>query len=83
MKNNKQKPNQEFLFGKLNYRLLFLSISVVIIGFLLMIGGGNDDPNVFDPDKVYSFRTITLAPIVVLIGYIIGIFAIFAKGKNE
>jgi len=70
-----------FAFGKENYQLLVLGLIVIIVGFLLMIGGGSDDPNVFSED-IFSFRRMTLAPILILAGYIIEIFAIMKKPKD-
>lgn len=67
-----------FAFGKQNYRLLFIGLALIFVGFLLMIGGGSDDPNVFS-DKIFNFRRLTLAPILVLAGYVIEIFAIMKK----
>lgn len=70
-----------FAFGKENYMLLIIGLVVIIIGFLLMIGGGSDDPAVFSED-IFSFRRMTLAPILVLAGYIIEIYAIMKKPKD-
>jgi hypothetical protein len=70
-----------FAFGKENYRLLLIGLVVILLGFLLMIGGGSDDPNVFSED-IFSFRRMTLAPILVLAGYIIEIYAIMKKPKD-
>jgi len=70
-----------FAFGKENYRLLIIGLVVILVGFLLMIGGGSDDPAVFSED-IFSFRRMTLAPILVLAGYIIEIFAIMKKPKD-
>ncbi len=70
-----------FAFGKENYRLLLIGLVVILIGFLLMIGGGSDDPNVFSED-IFSFRRMTLAPILVLAGYIIEIYAIMKKPRD-
>ncbi len=70
-----------FAFGKENYKLLFIGLAFIVAGFLLMIGGGSDDPNVFS-DKIFDFRRLTLAPILVLTGYIIEIFAIMKKPKD-
>jgi hypothetical protein len=75
------KKISEFAFGKENYRLLFIGLAFITVGFLLMIGGGSDDPNVFSPD-IFDFRHITLAPILVLTGYVIEIFAIMKKPKE-
>lgn len=70
-----------FAFDKKNYKLLLIGLGFIIIGFLLMIGGGSDDPNVFS-DRIFSFRRMTLAPILILIGYVIEIFAIMKKPKE-
>ena len=78
MKNNEQKP--DFLFEKVNYKILLIGIAVIALGFILMSGGGSDNPNVFNED-VFSFRRIRLAPTVVLIGFGITIYSIFKKSK--
>ncbi|MEY2922124.1 MAG: hypothetical protein RL108_746 [Bacteroidota bacterium] len=78
MKNNEQKP--DFLFDKVNYKVLLIGIAVIAIGFILMSGGGSDDPKVFNED-VFSFRRIRLAPTMVLIGFGITIYSIFKKAK--
>lgn len=70
-----------FPLGKKNILLLGAGIIVIIIGFLLMQGGGSDDPNEFNPE-IFSFRRITLAPIVVLLGFTINIIAIMKKFKD-
>ena len=70
-----------FAFGKENYRLLLIGLVVILVGFLLMIGGGSDDPNVFSED-IFSFRRMTLAPILVLAGYAIEIYAIMKKPRD-
>jgi hypothetical protein len=71
-----------FAFGKENYRLMLIGVVIIIIGFLLMIGGGSEDPNVFNPE-MFDFRRITLAPVVVLIGFAFEIYAIMKKPKGE
>jgi hypothetical protein len=76
MKNNEQQP--DFLFEKVNYKILLIGIAVIALGFILMSGGGSDDPKVFNED-VFSFRRIRLAPTVVLIGFGITIYSIFKK----
>ena len=75
------KAVSEFAFGKENYRLLFIGLAFIIVGFLVMIGGGSKDPNVFNP-HIFDFQHITLAPILVLTGYVIEIFAIMKKPKE-
>ncbi|MDG2433376.1 DUF3098 domain-containing protein [Flavobacterium sp.] len=79
MKNNEQK--QEFLFGKNNYTILLIGIGVIVLGFILMSGGGSDDPAVFSED-IFNFRRIRLAPTTVLIGFGITIYAILKSPKK-
>lgn len=73
--------SSEFAFGKQNYKLLLIGLVLILAGFLLMIGGGSDDPNVFS-DKIFNFRRLTLAPILILAGYVVEIFAIMKKPKD-
>lgn len=84
MKNNNNKEEvqqkQEFLFDTVNYKILLIGIGVIALGFILMSGGGSDNPNVFNED-VFSFRRIRLAPTTVLIGFGITIYSIFKKSK--
>jgi hypothetical protein len=70
-----------FAFGKENYRLLLIGLGLIVLGFLLMIGGGSDDPNVFSYD-IFNFRRLTLAPILILVGYVVEIYAIMKKPKD-
>ncbi|MBN3035756.1 MAG: DUF3098 domain-containing protein [Bacteroidales bacterium] len=70
-----------FAFGRENYRLLLIGLGFIALGFLLMIGGGSDDPNVFSED-IFNFRRLTLAPLLVIAGYVIEIFAIMKKPKE-
>ncbi len=67
-----------FAFEKQNYRLLLIGLGFIVIGFLLMIGGGSDDPKVFSM-AIFDFQRLTLAPILILAGYMIEIFAIMKK----
>ena len=76
----KKEPNP-FLFDKQNYILMVVGLLTIGIGFVLMAGGKSDDPNIFNPEEVYSMRRITIAPIVVLLGFLIEIYAIFHKSK--
>jgi len=71
------------LFGKENYRWMLIGIIVMALGLFLMAGGKSKDPNVFDPKEVYSFTRITLAPILILAGFVLEIFAIFRKDKSS
>ena len=77
-KNQKAKSlntQEQFLFGKKNYTFLLIGLAVIVLGFILMAGGGSDDPTVFNPE-MYSFRRIGIAPTLVLIGLGIEIYAI-------
>ena len=75
-------PKKELLFSKRNYRFLLLSIAVIALGFILMAGGGSDDPNVFNPE-IFNFRRIRLAPTIVLIGFGLAIYAILTPSKKS
>lgn len=77
--NNK---NEGFALGKENYILILIGFVIILIGFLLMIGGKSDDPNVFNPE-VFSFRRITLAPILVLFGFAFEVWAIIKRPKDN
>lgn len=75
----KHPPNT--LFGKENYIWILAGLVVMLLGLLLMAGGNSEDPNVFNNNEVYSTRRITVAPILILLGLGIEIFAIFRKPK--
>lgn len=92
MGNKNEETTQEttdFAFGKENYYYLIIGFMIIILGFILMVGGGVDDPNVFYPDndptktpEIFSFRRITLAPIIVFAGFMFEIWAIMKKSKD-
>lgn len=71
-----------FIFDKGNYLIMIAGVVVILIGFVLMSGGATTDPNVFPKEEIFSFRRITLAPIVIMIGLGIEIFAILKRPKN-
>ncbi len=81
MKNNEENKH-EFLFEKVNYKILLIGIGVIALGFILMSGGGSDDPNVFN-DEIFNFRRIRLAPTTVLIGFGITVYAILKNPKKD
>jgi uncharacterized membrane protein len=81
MSTEKENSSKGFAFGPTNYKLLIAGLVVIFIGFLLMMGGGSDDPNVFNPE-IFSTRRITVAPIVVLLGFCIEVVAILYKSKK-
>ena len=70
------------LFGKENYIWILAGIEVMLIGILLMAGGKSNDPNVFRKEDVYSTTRITIAPILILLGLAIEVYAIFRKPKS-
>lgn len=81
-KKEKESKGTGFALGKENYKLMAIGFAVIVLGFILMAGGGSDDPNVFNPD-IFSFRRITLAPVILLFGFLFEIYAIMKKPKNN
>lgn len=81
MNKKKEENTSKFLFGKKNYMLMLIGIAFIALGFILMAGGGSDDPAVFNKE-IYNFRRIRLAPTLVLIGLGIEIYAIMAKSSK-
>ena len=77
-----QEDMKQMPFGRDNYILVLIGLAFLLVGFLLMIGGGSDDPDVFN-EAIFNFRRLTLAPILVLIGFGIQIYAIMKKNKNN
>jgi len=71
------------LFSKENYKWMLIGVVVIAIGVVLMVGGKSDDPNQFKKEEVYSFTRITLAPILILAGLVLEIFAIFRNRKGN
>jgi hypothetical protein len=71
------------LFGKENYMWMAIGMAVILVGILLMTGGKSSDPNVFADNEVYGTRRITLAPILILLGLLIEVYAIMKKPKAE
>lgn len=74
-KNIEQNSNAIFVFGRKNYIVMGIGLALIALGFLLMAGGGSDDPNVFN-EEIYNFRRIRLAPTLVLIGFAVEVYAI-------
>ncbi len=81
MKNKKSTPKGEFIFKKENYKIMFIGLAFIAIGFILMAGGGSDDPNKFN-EAIYNFRRIRLAPTLIIIGFAIEVFAILKSPKQ-
>lgn len=79
---SKEAKKPGFAFGRENYRMLIIGVVIVVIGYCLMIGGGSDDPTKFNADEIFSFRRITLSPIVILAGFVVVLLGIMKKPKD-
>lgn len=75
------ETNKNTLFGKQNLLWMLIGAIVIVFGFILMAGGKSEDPNVFNENEVYSTTRITIAPLLIVAGLIIEIYAIMKKGK--
>lgn len=73
-----EQNKDQFAFTRENYKWVLIGLAFIVLGFVLMIGGGSKDPDVFS-EGIFSFRRMTLAPILVLAGYAIEIYAIMKK----
>jgi hypothetical protein len=86
VKSKSTKTNEQegasFAFGKENYKMLLIGIAIVALGMLVMTGGGTDDPNKFSYD-IFDFRRLTLAPILIIAGYVVVLLAILRKPKES
>jgi len=82
-KKRKEAAKENFVFNRKNYKFMIIGLAFIAFGFILMAGGGSDDPAVFNPE-IYSWRRIRLAPALILIGFGIEIYAILLKpNENE
>ncbi|SDB64409.1 Protein of unknown function [Flavobacteriaceae bacterium MAR_2010_188] len=81
-KKRKDEANSEFIFGRKNYKFMLIGLGFIALGFILMAGGGSDDPKVFN-DAIFNFRRIRLAPTMVLIGFGIQVYAILLKPNKD
>jgi len=75
------ETKRSFALGKQNYKLMAIGFAIIVVGFILMAGGRSDNPNVFSGD-IFSFRRITLAPLVVLAGFVFEVYAIMKKPEE-
>lgn len=71
--------DRPLIFDRSNYIIMIIGVLVMALGFLLMAGGASEDPNVFDADRIYSFRRITLAPFLLIVGLCLEVYAIFKR----
>ena len=78
----KMDQHQSFLFSKTQYIIMIIGLMVIALGFILMAGGGSDDPEVFN-EAIYNTRRIRVAPTLVILGFIIEVFAILYKSKKD
>ncbi|MCE1199414.1 MAG: DUF3098 domain-containing protein [Marinilabiliales bacterium] len=83
VKNSDQTDPQGFALGRENLKLMLIGLGIIILGFALMTGGKSNDPNVFNKEVIFSFRRITLAPLVVVFGFLFEIYAIMKKTKSK
>lgn len=81
-KKRKEHSKAQFIFEKKNFTFMLIGIGVIVLGFILMSGGGSDDPNVFNPE-IYNWRRTRLAPALVLIGFAIEIYAILLNPNKK
>ncbi len=75
-------PEKRVVFERENYILFFIGIAFILVGYLVMAGGKNPDPNSFNPQEIYAWRRINLAPTLVLLGFGIEIVAIMYRKKK-
>jgi FtsH-binding integral membrane protein len=80
-RSEKVVEEQSTLFTRENYKWMLIGLVIMAIGFFLMAGGKSEDPNVFNDNEIYGFRRITLAPILIVAGLVVEIFAIIKKPK--
>ncbi|GAA3633951.1 DUF3098 domain-containing protein [Flavivirga jejuensis] len=81
-KKRKENAKSIFVFGKKNYKFMFIGLACIAVGFILMSGGGSDDPNVFNPE-IFHWRRIRLAPAIILLGFGIEVYAILLNPENS
>ena len=81
MENNQDNGHFELAFGKTNYILMGVGILLLALGYILLSGGGSDDPNVFNP-AMFDARRLLWAPILIVLGFVVEIIAIMYKKKS-
>lgn len=77
-----EKEKTSFLFNKSNYTFLIIGVLLNVVGFLLMIGGAAEDLNEFNADELFSPVRLTVAPILIVLGYAVIIYSIMKKPKK-
>lgn len=81
-KQERSNHNETFIFDKKNYIFMFIGLAVIALGFILMAGGGSDNPDEFN-DAIYNFQRIRLAPTLVLLGFAIEVYAILLNPHKK
>jgi hypothetical protein len=76
-------PIKHFGFNPQNYKWLYIGLAINILGYILMIGGGTDDPTKFDADVLFSTTRIKIAPILIVAGYVVILFSIMKKSPSN
>ncbi len=79
---SESSQEKDFIFGKRNYKFMFIGLAFIVLGFILMSGGGSDDPNVFNPE-IFSWRRIRLAPALIIIGFGFQVYAILTCKEDK
>lgn len=73
----------DFPIRKENLRIIFIGLAINILGYILMIGGGSDNPNEFHADELFSTVRITISPILIIAGFVVMIYGIMKKAKKD
>ena len=80
---SEKAPQKQILFSKENYTIIGIGLAIVVVGFMLMSGGAASSPDEWNADEIYSFRRITLAPLIILSGLGVIVAAIFKSSGSE
>ena len=78
----KTKPKFDFAFERINYIIMLIGLGLIAIGYILLVGGGSKDPDVFNYD-LFNFRRLVLSPIFIVAGFVVEIYAILKKTKKS
>lgn len=81
MAKKETKQVVDFPFGRENYKWMLIGLALIFVGFVCMVGGGSEDPAVWDP-AIFSPMRITIAPILVMSGFVVEVYAIIKKSKD-
>jgi uncharacterized membrane protein len=80
-KKDNKPAQQDFAFGRENYIIMLVGLALIFLGFVLMAGGESEDPSQWNPE-IFSFRRISLAPVLVILGFVVEVYAIVKKSKE-